>query len=345
MKKKVCLVSLNGTGNTGGVERVSYYLEQILSEQFDVQIVTKGKFSFGKADKLLYPILIAIKLAFIPEKTVISNSWHSFFYPADISIHHGTTAGSMKVLKPTFAMKVNAFMEKVSAKKSRMIAPVSENCRKELIDLYGIKSEKIVTVPNFVDEDVFFPLKEKREITEPDRRIILFSGTLCERKGLPALLALADSIEEWNKDQDKKGLPEFVLRIATNNAGNTGLFAGKKCVQIETGLTVNDMNAFYNSGDILFFPSLYEGFSMSTLEALASGIPVIGTKAAVPEELNSYDFCRLISNETPEQILKLILDMTTKYNDKKNQIHEQVKKDFGKEQYRKRFFTLLENLK
>ena len=332
--KKIYLISLFGTGNAGGVERVTYYLQQILSEKYKVHVLTKGRISFGKLDKFIYPFLISLKLFFIPNKIVIANSWHCFLYPADYSIHHGTSAGSILHCGSSFSSNINAFMEKVSAKLAKTILSVSENCKEELINIYKIKKDKIIVLNNFVDESKFYPLNEIK-----DNYIkVMFSGSLCKRKGLNKLKEFADYLLNYNKDN----FNQIKLIIATNNNSNSTLFENNPFVEMNIGLTVNDMNNFYNKGDLLFFPTLYEGFSMSTLEALASGLPVIGTKFAVPSELKSYDFCYLINeNISCKELCDNIIEIKKNWQNKSNEIHNLIIKDFGKESYKNKLLNLL----
>ena len=144
MSKKIYIVSQLGLSNAGGVEKVSYYLNELLKEKYDVQIITRGKLSFGKLNNLIQPLLISLRLAFLKNKFVIGNSWHCFLYPADISIHHGTSAGIMKYTgEGGLSLKFTAWMEKSSAKRAKNVLAVSENCKKELVELYKIPEEKI----------------------------------------------------------------------------------------------------------------------------------------------------------------------------------------------------------
>jgi hypothetical protein len=62
--QKIILVSLNGDDNSGGVERVVYYLNVILHETYSVSIL-KRKGKPGKFDKLIFPLLFSFRLLFI----------------------------------------------------------------------------------------------------------------------------------------------------------------------------------------------------------------------------------------------------------------------------------------
>lgn len=332
--KKIILVSLNGIGNKGGVERVSWYLNDILSRNFpNVQVLTRGSFFPGKAGNLLWPLLLSIKLRFIPNKIVIANSWHCFLYPADLSIHHGTMAGAMKYSKLGKAAPVTAFMEKVSAKKAKKILAVSLNCKKELETIYKINPEKIEVLNNFVNEDVFYPKVASEKSEEKNIIRVLFSGSLDERKGISTLIQFSEFIESYS------GKYKFKLIIASNTKSEYHHFEDKQNTEIISGLGIEQMPDFYRSGDILFFPTNYEGFSMSTMEALASGLPVIGTDFAIPDEIKNFDFCRRHNFTNLTQTADQIISLYETFHNKKTQIAEETIKGFGKKQYEEKLIN------
>src|SRR5665213_1299619 len=175
----------------------------------------------------------------------------------------------------------------------------------------------------------------RSECMTPDTRDIkiLFSGRLEVRKGLDCLAALAAAIERGGGAE---------LHIACNNARNAERFAGLVRTRIESGLHLEDMRAFYNSGDALYFPTKYEGFSMATLEALACGIPVVGTTFAVPEELRAYPFCRIIAEDAPpEAALAALREMALAWRGRRSEIHAQIAHDFGRAQYEEKLLAAM----
>jgi glycosyltransferase involved in cell wall biosynthesis len=326
-KSSIILVSLNGDDNSGGVERVVFYLKNILSEKYSVSILKRnGK--PGKLDKLIYPLLFSIRLLFKRNSVVISNSWQSFLYPVDFSIHHGTTAGYMRCAGiKSKKSALLAWMEKISARRAKTVIAVSENCKRELIELYGTASEKIVVLNNFVDERLFYP----QAVEKSDKIKILFSGRLEERKGLSTLLELARGIESSDRYQ---------LKIASNSDDNAVLFANFKNTLIMSGLDINAMREFYNSGDVFYFPTKYEGFSMATLEALACGTPVLGTGFAIPEEIRHYDFVRIEESADVEKTLAAVEEMKRKFDSRRSEIHQTITRDFGYGQYKAKLFRI-----
>jgi glycosyltransferase involved in cell wall biosynthesis len=345
---KIIIVSLNGMDNSGGVERVTYYLNEILSPYYDVRILTRLNFSFGKIDVLIQSMLLIFRLLFIPKKIVISNSWHSFFYPVDFSIHHGTTKGVMTAIPQlkNIANIVISFMERSSCLAAKNILAVSSRARREIIDFYHINPKKIKILNNFVNENVFFPApidgeqkdglfshEDNNDDYSKDIIIkILFSGRLEKRKGLDVIKNLSDVIET------KKN---YELIIACNTSLNIDLFKKNQKTRIATGLSINEMRTFYNQGNILFFPSLYEGFSMATLEALSCGLPVIGTEYAIQEELQHYKFVKVYNHFDMDMFFNQVDILVKTYGSKKDEIHEIIKKEFGYTQYEHNLLSLI----
>ena len=329
---KFLIVSQLGVGNSGGVERVSFYLKEILEHNsFNTQLITRGRPSFGKFGNIIWPFLISLKLHFIKNSFVIGNSWHCFLYPADLSIHHGTMAGTLAHCGAGKTAKITAWMEKVSAQKAKKVLAVSENCKKELISYYKINPEKIEVLNNFVDENLFYPVDHA-----PGKTIsVLFSGSLIERKGLSKLIEFSDYIETHTEPYT------IQLIIASNTKEAFHYFEGKKNTKIISGMGIQQMPDFYRSGDLLIFPTLYEGFSMATLEALASGLPVLGTDFAVTDELSDFDFCHKEDFSDISKTFENCIELYTKFSDKKKEIAAKTVERFGKSAYEKKLLSFI----
>jgi glycosyltransferase involved in cell wall biosynthesis len=337
----IVIVSLNGVDNSGGVERVSWYLREILSRQYPVLVLSRTKFSFGKFDIILQPLLMSLRLFFlnVKDKIVISNSWNSFLYPVDFSIQHGTKQGFVTRIPSlkSFSAKLTIFMEKIAARKAKRNLAVCQSAKKEMMTYYHIRPEEITVFYNFVDERIFYPLAHGNSLAGTDDIRILFCGRLENAKGLVTLKKLSDYIEQTDG---------FSLMIACNNAENTDMFCDNKKTYIQIGLVIGDLCAFYNSGDILFFPTLYEGFSMSTLEALCCGIPVLGTSEAIKDGLLNYDFVHIADSDELNDFPVLTNNMrllVKRCREKKEEIHETIVRGFGYEQYEKKLLSLIHN--
>ena len=176
-----------------------------------------------------------------------------------------------------------------SLKKAQKIIAVSESTKNDIIDILKVPSEKIEVVYNGVrpirkvrEEDI----KEKFGISED---FILFIGTIEPRKNLIGLIKAFNNLrgsEAFKKHQlviaGKKGWFFDDVYEAVRDLGLT-----KKVVF--TGYVSSDDKVRLLRGARLFvFPSLYEGFGLSILEAMREGTPVITSNvSAMPEVAGS----------------------------------------------------------
>src|SRR5262245_20944432 len=172
----------------------------------------------------------------------------------------------------------------------RVIVP-SDATRRDLIELYGVQAERIATIPLGVDADVFRPPKGDEVAGVRSRyRIegpyLVFLG-LDRRKNLPAL---AEAVRRMKTSER----PTLVLvggrpwdpsgRDRVREALD-GVPPGALGRVVMTGYVPDATKAALLGGaDALVYPSLYEGFGLPVLEAMACGTPVIASDvAALPE--------------------------------------------------------------
>ncbi len=174
------------------------------------------------------------------------------------------------------------------ARASRVLAD-SESTRADLIELLGVEPEKISVVPAGVDAR-FRPVRDTLKLAQVRQRyhlpewFILFVGTLEPRKNLARL------ITAYGQMRRHTGLPHQLVI-----AGKPGwLYQGIYEQVVKEGLSENvrfigfvadeDLPALYTLADLLAFPSLYEGFGLPPLEAMACGTPVVASnRSSLPE--------------------------------------------------------------
>lgn len=193
------------------------------------------------------------------------------------------TAISLKIFH-----RLNEIAERKMAEMSDMIIAVSEDTRKYAIEYYGIDKEKIRVIPNFVDVSHFSEVKGEKAhnhfadlLGDPT---ILFVGRLVPRKGVKYLLFAVSELA--------KEFPEIKLIIIGSGGLRRGLV--NMChdlnimrhVHFTEFLPEEQLPEAYQIADIFVLPSLYEGFGIPIVEAMASGTPVIATNVGgIPEIL------------------------------------------------------------
>ncbi|MDT4896053.1 MAG: hypothetical protein QOH25_1130 [Acidobacteriota bacterium] len=170
----------------------------------------------------------------------------------------------------------------VMARTATMIITPSESVRREVLEHLGSRPEKVVAIPEAARRSFRqVPLAETAEVRRRlkiEDEFILFVGTIEPRKNLLSLARAFDEILRTTRLR-----PQLV--IAGKEGWLTGeLFSYLKSAEIGervrfTGyVSDDDLRALYSSCRMFVYPSLYEGFGLPPLEAMACGAPVITSR-------------------------------------------------------------------
>lgn len=162
------------------------------------------------------------------------------------------------------------------------IAAVSEYTRKQLIEHYGISSDKINVVHNGVESMVAVPRK-KKHIND---KLVLFLGRITHQKGPYALVETAARVLK------KYPRVKFVVAGTGDQFAQTLESAAYKKLGryfIFTGFLPKDkVEELLSIVDVYFMPSVSEPFGLTALEAAQHGVPsVLSKQSGVAEVLNS----------------------------------------------------------
>ena len=191
--------------------------------------------------------------------------------------------------------KVKAYMQLVSqaARNATRIITVSQHARNDIIDALKISPERIRVIYEaagneyhpITDPDVLAKARARYNLGE---RYVMYLGGLDQRKNVPQLVrAFA---ELYSKLEDSK----LQLLISGNPDKNNGpLFPDPRPLAAELGMTgqivyrfieEEDKPALYSGASLFVFPSLYEGFGLTPLEAMSCGTPVVcSNRTSLPE--------------------------------------------------------------
>jgi len=172
----------------------------------------------------------------------------------------------------------------------RIIA-VSEFVKQELVELAHVKENRIEVVPNGVDHESFYPRQRNEE------SVLLIQPFSFKR---PYVLCVSRIdhpvknhvrlIEAFGIFKEKTKFPHRLVMAGgdSNNANVVKEAAAASAWRSDIFFTghfpTKSLPELYSGADFVVIPSMYEGFGMGTLEAMASGVPVLCARAAsLPE--------------------------------------------------------------
>ncbi len=192
-------------------------------------------------------------------------------------------------------------MNRRSCRRARHIITISESGRQDVHNFFGVPLERISVVYPGVDA-MYRPLPKEdvaafRQAKGLPKYFLLHVGTLQPRKNIPTLLKSFARIQK-----DAACPPHDSMQGAEQDtdlhlvlAGGNGwmfdeIFHLVEQLGIEkrvhfTGYVPDDeLSLWYNTATAFVFPSVYEGFGMPVVEAMACGTPVIASNASsIPE--------------------------------------------------------------
>ncbi len=178
---------------------------------------------------------------------------------------------------------------------------VSEAAKLDICRDFLVAPERVHIVPLGVDTRLFRPRPQPRV----SGRIVTVTSADSPLKGLPSLLrAVAKLVTERDVHLVVVGSP-----AAATRAQAAQLSLGER-VTFTSGLPDEQYAALLASAEVAVIPSMYEGFSLPAVEHMASGTPLVTTRAGALPEVTG-DAALFVAPGDPEELaaaLRMLLD-------------------------------------
>jgi len=194
---------------------------------------------------------------------------------------------------------------------ARKVITVSEHSAQDIVEVYGIPREKIVVIHNGVSCD-FRPVGDsvafadlRKRLLIPTERFILFAGGADPRKNHQTLVRAYSRCAPLLSSHSL-----IMMGDATHRFGDIRETARTFDVENRTvctgPLSLETLCLLYSNADLFVFPSLYEGFGMPVLEAMACGTPVITSRTTSLPEV-AGDAAVLVNPEDVDELAEAMM--------------------------------------
>ena len=223
-----------------------------------------------------------------------------------VTIHDASTLDHPEWFTPKFARTYRILL-KALAKRVRRIITVSTFSKERLLRHLDIDPDAVVVIHNGVDTDRYRPgpcpedelVRRKLDLS---RDFVLSVGSLEVRKNHARL------IDAWSGASGKADEMELVIVGSHSDIFERPHLPSSARVRIVSDVADDDLPALYRLARLFVYPSLYEGFGLPPLEAMASGTPVLSSnRSSLPEVLS--DAALLVDPTEPESIREGISEL------------------------------------
>ena len=176
-----------------------------------------------------------------------------------------------------------------SIKRSDLIIAISENTKKDIINNFAVSPDKVQLVYGGVDE-TFRPFEDREEL-ERIRKVYKIKGDfILSVSGITPRKNFIRLIKAFKLLKDQRKIDAQLVVVGGKGWSYEGVFrevalSGLEEEVIFCGYVPKEhLLCLYNMADVFVFPSLYEGFGLPILEAMACATPVVASNASsMPE--------------------------------------------------------------
>lgn len=306
MKLGICAYPLSKSKETGrGLDK----LVEEVCQHFDRENISYDFYEKGIITNEIKAICLGILYLFGLQKT--QNDCYLATYPVSaifpsllrkrplVTLIHDLIPFSVYGYDNAIKYKIKRYCLGYSVGKCDAIIVPFVSTKEKLQKMYGISSDKVFVVPYGIDHDTYFPDSKTIKI----RHRIAFLGEIKKAKGIDTVI--------YSFAEIVKHIPDATLAIGSGGREMEEMkqlaekILPKNSYEFLGFVAEDDMRAFYNSAEVFVFPSRY-GFGLSSLEAMACGVPTF-----VGRTLDSLDFNynseMLVDPDNPSELASKII--------------------------------------
>jgi glycosyltransferase involved in cell wall biosynthesis len=288
------------TSEESGLDRYS----QEIAKRLDVKKITCRRYlSLPKACKLARSIRSEGSIVHLPNHNFAR--YALFLNQPFIVTVHDLARCCFNFDRETVGEKILLNLDKRYIKRANQIIAVSENTKSDLVSYLKIPESKISVIYNGVDHDIFKPYHVRpHNIRLCNRPYILCVGSERRRKNLGRLFESFAALKREFPELKlvKLGSPGRCKEFRSQTLKTLSRLGITEDVVFVDHISEKDLAYYYSSAALLAYPSLYEGFGLPPLEAMACGCPVVTSNiSSLPEVvgeagimLNPYDTRSLV---------------------------------------------------
>jgi len=213
-------------------------------------------------------------------------------------------------------MQTRRFLLRRGLLRAKRIMAVSEATRRDVHDALGIPADRIRLAYNAPNPDFFLPaaagpardrILERYQIDYP---FLLYAGNIRPQKNIPRLVeAFAVAREQLSRHPVYRDLHLIVIgdEVSRYPSVRRAVIQTRveKAVRFLGFVPFEALRIFFECAALFVFPSLYEGFGLPPLEAMATGTPVVASNVSALHEVLG-DAALLVNPENVFEIARAI---------------------------------------